>query len=122
MSEERKTDFKSIRVEPKRAMTRSDTFGTLPADYAKCMINPIEKTCTLTFFQSHPIAKWEPRGIVLESIEDEMVLEVKMPLTTAFGLAIYMMEVFREIREKPKESRVYFGPTALKQVQKDEQI
>lgn len=108
----RRTD---IKVEPKRTIVRSENFATIVADYAKVTIHRDTKMCTFTFFQTHPVPKMDPKGIILDSLEQEMRLEIKMPFGTAFALAVYMNDVLDEIRENPEGTRSYFGPSLIEE-------
>ncbi len=107
MSEKHKITHEDIRVEPTKAVSRSPNFFTLASDYAKCTITP-NRICTFTFFQSHSIAKLERKGLTLDSIEEEMVLEVKMPLSNAFGLAVYLTSIMEELRQNPEQKGTFF--------------
>ena len=118
MPEDIEIERESIQVKPPKSISRSDNFGTLSADYAKVTIAQNTQMCTFTFFQTHPIAKHDARGIVLDSLEDEMVLEVKMPFSTSFALAMYMMSVLKQIQSKPEPTRTDFGPVSIKTVKK----
>ena len=120
MSEKRKITRDDIRVEPTKAVSRSNNFVTLASDYAKCTINPNNQMCTFTFFQSHPIPKFERKGLTLDSIEEEMILEVKMPLRNAFGIAVYLTSILEELQKNPNQKGTFFGPIAIRMKKKDE--
>jgi hypothetical protein len=106
----------TIKVHPTKAVSRSQNFGTLASDFAKAAFVQDTQMCTITFFQSHPIPKHEQEGLLLDSIEDEMVLEVKIPFSTAFALGLYITKIFGQIRSKPESNRIDFGPTRIRQV------
>jgi len=116
MTENSKTTRKDIRVKPTKAVSRSDNFVTVASDYAKCTIMPNSQMCTFTFFQSHSIPKLERKGLLLDSIEEEMILEVKMPLNNAFGLALYMTNILEELRKNPNQKGAFYGPVSIKMV------
>jgi hypothetical protein len=113
-----KDDTKITRTDtkmtPTKTVSRSPNFGTLAADYAKVTTSQDTATCTFTFFQSHPIPKIGQEGIILESVEEEMILEVKMPFNTAFALALYMATLVKDIQANPTANMSYFGPTKIK--------
>jgi hypothetical protein len=106
---------KTYHMTPTKTVSRSNTFGTLASDHAIVTLNMDTQLCTFTFFQTHTIAKIDERGIVVDSIEEEMALEVKMPFNTAFAVAMYMNSMVKEIQAKPHLRGVFFGPVAVKQ-------
>ena len=120
MTKNSKITRHDIRVKPTKAISRSADFVTLASDYAKCTIVPSTQMCTFTFFQSHPIPKLEQKGLILDRIEEEMILEVKMPLSNAFGLAVYMTNILEELRKNPNQKGSFFGPVSIKMVKRDD--
>lgn len=117
MTEDSKIE-KTYRMTPTKTVSRSNTFGTLASDHAIVTLNTDTHLCTFTFFQTHTIAKIDERGIVVDSVEEEMVLEVKMPFSTAFAVAMYMNRIIKEMQAKPNLRGVFFGPVAVKQDEK----
>jgi hypothetical protein len=106
----------TFHVTPSKTVSRSNNFGTIASDHAIVTVNEDTQLCTFTFFQTHPIPRMdETKGILVDSIEEEMVLEVKMPFTTGFALAMYMATLIeKEFRGKPRQDRTFFGPVAVK--------
>jgi hypothetical protein len=121
MVDEDKIESKSVRVEPTSQITKGD-IPTTVADYATVMTDYDTQMCTFTFYQKHPNAKKENGALTITSIEEEATLEVKMPISTAFALALYMNILLKEMQIKPVErSRIDFGPTSIKQFSKPEE-
>ncbi|MGD0160681.1 MAG: hypothetical protein ABSB89_10355 [Candidatus Bathyarchaeia archaeon] len=106
---------KTYQVTPTKIISRSNSFGTLASDHAIVSLNMDTQLCTFTFFQTHFIGKIDERGIVMNSIEEEMVMEVKMPFRTAFSVAMYIASMVKEMQGKPYLKGVFFGPVAVQQ-------
>jgi hypothetical protein len=105
---------KSYHMTPSKTVSRSPNFGTIASDHAVVLLNEDTQIATFTFFQTHMPAKLDEKGIVPDSIEEEMVLEVKMPFNTAFALALFMNNAVKEFRSKPYQHRFIYGPVFVK--------
>ena len=113
---EPKIESTHIRIEPTGQVTRASSIPVLAADHAMVLLDHNSQMCTFVFFQRHPNAKVTNRGIELTSVDEEAVLEIKMPFSTAFGLAMYMNALLKEMQGKPRDmSRSDFGPVSIKQ-------
>ncbi len=109
---------------PTKTVSRSPNFLTTVADHAIVTLAEDTQMCTFTFFQTHAIPKIDDRGIVIDSIEEEFVFEVKMPFTTAFAVAAYMnamLKQFQSYQGKPHAMGTFFGPTSIKHTPKTEE-
>jgi hypothetical protein len=117
MSDESKIESTHVRIEPTGQVTRAASIPVLAADHAMVLADHGSQMCTFVFYQRHPNAKVTSTGIQLTSVEEEAVLEVKMPFSTAFGLVIYMNALLKEMQGKPIDmGRSDFGPVSIKQV------
>jgi len=107
----------SKKVNPNYTMTRNKELPVLAADFVLALSDVDEHVCTLTFVRRNPTIKYDiGNRPVLEGIEEEMFLEVKMPLEVAIGFGLYMQEILKEIKANPnKRNQHFFGPTAITQ-------
>lgn len=113
---ETKVESAHVVVEPTGQVTRATSIPVLAADHAMVLLDHGPKMCTFVFYQRHPNAKVTNKGIELTSIEEEAVLEVKMPFNTAFALVIYMNAMLKEMQSKPIDmGRSDFGPVSVRQ-------
>lgn len=105
-------------VSPTKSVSRGSSFGTLASDHAIITLNGDTQIGTLTFFQTHAIPKIDERGIVVDSIEEEFVLEVKMPFNTVFALGMYIAKMVKHYQSNPHDHGVYFGPVKVVNIPK----
>jgi hypothetical protein len=115
---------KTINLNPTKTVSRSNNFGTIVADHAIVTLSEDTQLCTFTFFQTHAIPKIDERGIIVDSIEEEMVIEVKMPFSTAFAVSMYMnamLKQFQSYQGKPHPTGTFFGPTAVRNTPKPQE-
>ncbi len=120
MPNEEHIESTHTRVEATTQITKGN-IPTAIADYAKVMTDYDTQLCTFIFYQKHPNAKKENGMTVLTSIEEEAILEVKMPFGTAFALALYMETLRKEMQSKPVDrSRIDFGPTSIRVSKRDD--
>jgi hypothetical protein len=96
----------------KDTLTVSPTRTTVPADYVKVMMDDECQLCTFTFFKKHVNPKQTEEGILCDSVEDELFLEVKVPYKSAIALGLYMEATFRKMQETKGDGFTYrrFGP------------
>jgi len=85
----------------------------LAADFVKVMIDQDSQLCTFLFFKRHPKPVQTEQGIMMDGVHEQAFLEVKVPLTTAFGMSIYMNEMMKEIRQSPDRKKISFGPASI---------
>ena len=55
---------------------------------------------------------------MVDSVEEEVVLEVKMPFRTVFALGMYIAKMVNYYRNNPNDNGKYFGPVAVKNIPK----
>jgi hypothetical protein len=103
---------------PTKTVSRSNNFGTLASDHAIITLDGDTGLGTITFFQTHTIPKMEDKGIMVDSVEEEVVLEVKMPFNTVFALGIYIANMVSHYQNNPNDHGKYFGPVAVKNIPK----
>lgn len=84
---------------------------TLSADHVKAFIDGTTRTCTLLFIQRHPKPESSEEGIRLSSIQDQVVLEVKLPFESAFSIGVYLYDVLKKgMIDEPNKIGFDFGP------------
>ena len=110
---------KEIKVEAVRNLIVHPERITAPADLVKVATDTDTGLCTFIFFRKHfnPKHVETEAGMRLDTIDEEVFLEVKVPMNTAFALALYMYDLLKEIRANPERNIVYFGPTSIKEGQ-----
>ena len=114
MSEEEKGDeLLNIPIEPKNELLQN-VQTTITADFCKVLIDHELQTCTFVFFQRHPKPKLTDRGIEIEGLHEQSFLEVKMPFSTSFAMALYMNQIVQEIRQKNLHKGFSWGPTSIR--------
>lgn len=52
---------------------------------------------------------------MLDRVDIEGFLEVKVPLNTLFATILYINDVLDEIRKEPKRRIVHFGPSKVEE-------
>ena len=115
MSGEPKVTRRDIKVEPSESVSISPDMQTLVADYVKCATDTDVGLCTFIFFKKHILPKHTSEGMMVDRIVHDAFLEIKVPINTAFALAVYLYDLLKEIREKPKRGVTFFGPSIIKQ-------
>jgi hypothetical protein len=104
-------------LQSKDILTVASNLTTLASDYVKVLIDDECQLCTFVFFRKHIKPKQTDRGILLDSINHEAFLEVKVPFESAFQLSLYMETIFKE-KQKHKNDDGYayirFGPGDLR--------
>ena len=53
-------------------------------------------------------------GIRLDSIDTEDFLEVKIPTNAVWDLVLYLNDLYQQLRAKPEENTIFFGPCETK--------
>ena len=77
--EESRTEREDRKMIIRQSFENMTPLPTLSADHVKAFIDGTTRTCTLLFIQRHPKPESAEEGIRLSSIQDQVVLEVKLP-------------------------------------------
>jgi hypothetical protein len=96
----------------KRSFRMADDIGSLFAEDVKVMCDDSSRICTLLFFKKHVMPRLAGRELEIDSIQHEGVMEIKLPYSSAFLLARYMNEIYKEI-QAGKSRITRFGPRGL---------
>lgn len=113
MNKENESRLRTKKVSPRYRLEVKPDVPTLPADYVKCAIDHDTQTVTFIFFKKHYVPTLSGGGVEVGEVIDEVFLEVKVPFSTAFALALYMNEILKEIRTKKLSRGVSFGPVKV---------
>jgi hypothetical protein len=95
-----------------RSFKLADDIGSLFAEDVKVICDDSHKICTLLFIKKHVTSRLIGRNLEIDSIRHEGVMEVKLPYSSAFLLARYMSEIYKEI-QADKSQRIRLGPRGL---------
>jgi hypothetical protein len=93
----------------------SKHLSTVAADYVKVLLDDDYQLCTFAFFKKHVKPKQTHDGVLLDSLNHEMFLEVKVPYESAFALSPYMEATRKNMQETKADGYAYarFGPGKL---------
>src|SRR6266511_75000 len=101
---------KEVDTDKNRSVTiPTDNMGSVFADNVKVLFDDGTRICTLLFFKKHVTPKQTERGIDMDAIYHEAVMEVKLPYESAFLLALYMNEVYKKL-QAGERGQIRFGP------------
>lgn len=118
-SDEIKIDREEIKVEPFGQTGMSKESVVLSADFFKCLIDTSLGLCTLVFFHKRPNVKREGDKLILDRIDEEGFIEIKVPLNSFWATTLYSYSVLNEIRKRPDLKITYFGPSAIYDISKN---
>lgn len=128
MDEESKKNWKvtrrDIEVKPAFLETKAQEVPVVAADYFRLMLDTDMGLVTLLFYRRHVIPKTTGKEVVVDTIADELFLEIKVPLNTFFAAIIFAYDLLKEIREEArgrKPSRIYIGPVTVKEFSRHEE-
>jgi hypothetical protein len=99
-------------IASKRSFRMPADIGSLFAEDVKVMCDDSSRICTLLFFKKHVMPRLTGRELEVDSIQHEGVMEIKLPYSSAFLLARYMNEIYKEI-QAGKSRITRFGPRGL---------
>lgn len=121
MSETRRREElgEPIKTAPSFSMHLSEDVLTLVADYPKVVIDPGTHLCTFIFFKKHYSPKMTEKGAVIDQVNEEGFLEVKVPWETAFAMSTYMTLILEQIRKDHGLKEPRFGPTGFIPAEKE---
>jgi len=111
---EKKDELKTKVIKAQNQLNIGD-IPTLSADYVKVLTDHDLKSCTFVFFQKHPVPKLTDVGIEMEGVNENPILEVKVPYPTSFALSMYMEMIRQQLIKNPTLSGMSWGPTAIEQ-------
>lgn len=113
------TNLNNIKIEsPEFPISVSGQLLTVAADFIKVMIDHDSQLCTFMVFQKHPNPKGSERGIICTGYDQEVVLEIKVPLNTSFALSEYMHLVLEQMKKEGQMNGYSFGPMSVTQKKK----
>lgn len=107
-----KTEREDRKMIIRQSFENMTPLPTLSADQVKAFIDGTTRTCTLLFIQRHPKPESGEEGIRLSSIQDQVVLEVKLPFESAFSIGAYLYDVLKKgmVDDEPNKIGFDFGP------------
>ena len=109
--EESRTEREDRKMIIRQSFENMTPLPTLSADQVKAFIDGTTRTCTLLFIQRHPKPESGEEGIRLSSIQDQVVLEVKLPFESAFSIGVYLYDVLKKgMIDEPNKIGFDFGP------------
>jgi len=114
-SDESALKLKEMSVAPINNVIVDDERATVPADYARFVVDQETDLCTIIFFRKRFNPKLTQQGIQLDTIDNEDFLEVKLPIKSARPLATSMLEVLKAVQVAPPDQpKIWFGPVFYK--------
>lgn len=100
-------------ISPVRNVIKSEDRAIVPADIVKVVVDRTLGQCTFIFYKRVYNTKYAGKGVAeIDTIDDEDFLHVKVPLTSALEVMMFMAGLVRNIRENPKNRGSWFGPNA----------
>lgn len=120
MSEEQKpsgaVNLVSKGIEAKYNINRLPNMPVFAADFATVMTDVGAQSCTINFIRRHPTMRYgDKQSVNIEGVEEEVFLEIKMPLSTAMGFSVYMAELLNKIRTEKIRGGIFFGPSSIQE-------
>jgi hypothetical protein len=111
-------EFEHKSIKPTWTYSRSPTFTTIPADRVMCMVDSDSQTCTLMLFNKHMTIKNSEYGPTGDTVEYELRLEVKIPITTMNALAMFYIDAARRVEGKLDQGTI-IGPSGIRPKKED---